>query len=160
MGTLQDLLEHDDDYFEKKETISELKKKLGRCARFYMWLKKEHVNQIAFINDIDEGQRIKKLMEKGYRGIRNDLESCMLNDINLIYATRKAQKAKKTAIQNRLEKLQNLAKDKKETIELKDLKKTQQFLEPLNITTAAIGALFEALFSKCATLCYIAMIIS
>ena len=54
MGTLQELLEQDDDYFEKKETLKDLKTKVNRCGRIYLWLKKNHINEILLVNDIEE----------------------------------------------------------------------------------------------------------
>lgn len=132
MGLLQELLEKDDDYFEKKDTLNVLKTKLGRCARFYLWLKKKHVNEIAFINDIEEGQRIKKSMEKGFRNIRNDLEKTMISDINLIYEANKNtdkqqnQYARKLSMLMKKQKSDKSVNKKKKEVKIKlaDMKKT------------------------------------
>lgn len=94
MSLLQDILDKDDEYFIKKEAFKSVKSKLGRCARWYFWLKKEHVNQIAFLSDLDEASRIKKNMEKGYRQLRSDLEKCMHADINILFEAKKSQIAK------------------------------------------------------------------
>lgn len=50
-------------------------------ARFYLWLKVKHINQILFITDIEEAQRVKKEMETGKRKIDCDLEKAMIKDI-------------------------------------------------------------------------------
>jgi hypothetical protein len=63
-------------------------------AKFYIFLKKYLVNNIAFINDVEEGQKVKSQMEKGYRTIRNDLEKAMMSDINLLYEEKKLRLSK------------------------------------------------------------------
>ena len=54
MGHLKDFLESDDDYWEKQKELKKQKDKLGRCARFYLRLKKSYINQITFIDDLEE----------------------------------------------------------------------------------------------------------
>lgn len=63
--------------------LKDAKHYLPTLAIFYIWLKKNYINQILFITDIEEAQRVKKEMEKGKRKIYCDLELEMQKDINM-----------------------------------------------------------------------------
>lgn len=104
-------------------------------------------------------------MEKGYRTLRSDLEQCMIADINLAFEAKKSliNKIKKEMEMQGVNKAQLRARQKKlikENVTLEKMQKTQEFLSSISIFNAVIGAAGEALFSKCATLSYIFMVIA
>ena len=104
-------------------------------------------------------------MEKGYRNLRSDLEKCMIADISILFEAKKSQIAQVQSqmLLEGVNKAQLRARQKKlvkENITLDKMKKTQEFLQSVSIFNALIGAAGEALFSKCATLSYICMIVA
>ena len=79
-----ELLDKDDEDFEKDMILKELKKKLPRMIRWYMWFTK-HSNPVALTQDFEYIHNIKKEMQNGKRVIRNEFEKIMIYDINLKY---------------------------------------------------------------------------
>ena len=122
MGHLKDFLDSDDDYLGKQKELKKQRAKLGRCASFYLNLKKKHVNQITFIDDLEEAQHVRQDMEKGKRRIHSDLEKAMMKDIDLHFLLKKKKTLKSFNMRtkNRLGK-----KDVEDELELKNMKKTQ-----------------------------------
>lgn len=50
-----------------------------------MWLKNKKINQILYINEIEEASKVKKEMQSGKRKVMCDLEYEMLKDIRIFY---------------------------------------------------------------------------
>lgn len=62
-----------------------MKKQVGRCGNWYLCLKKKYVNQIVFLNNIEDAKNVKQLMSQGKRKIESDLEKVMKADIDVIF---------------------------------------------------------------------------
>jgi len=43
----------------KSKIFEKSKKNLGRCARLYLWINENYVNQVYYIDTIDEAKKIK-----------------------------------------------------------------------------------------------------
>jgi hypothetical protein len=84
MEMLYVLNEEDPNYEIKNKIFERNKKKLGRCARFYLWINSNYVNQVYYIDTIDESKKVRELSEKGIFRQSNDLQNAMKRDINLI----------------------------------------------------------------------------
>lgn len=80
-----DLMKQDDLYFEKQQALKKVKTQVGRCGRWYLGIHKRHVNPILFINNVEEGKRVKEVMAQGKRKIECDLEQVMRQDIDRFY---------------------------------------------------------------------------
>jgi len=52
-------LESDENYMAKQKELKKQKANLGKCASWYLSCKKKYVNQITFIDDLEQAQRVK-----------------------------------------------------------------------------------------------------
>ena len=88
MEKLHVLNEDDPNYEIKQKLFNKASGKLGRCARLYLWINENYVNQVFFIDSVDEATKIKDDCSKGILKSSNDLKSAMKRDINLIVEAR------------------------------------------------------------------------
>lgn len=157
MEMLYVLNEEDPNYELKNKIFERNKKKLGRCARFYLWINSNYVNQVYYIETVDESKKIKDLSEKGIFRQSNDLQNAMKRDINLILEAKLYSEKQKS--QNESE--NNLFKKEKEyQINLEDMPETREFLRFERISIAVLDSIPNALLSQAAQLCYLCMILS
>lgn len=149
MEKLHMLNEEDPNYEIKKRNYKKAKAKLGRCSRFYLWVNKNYVNQVLFINSVDEANQVKDSTHKGIFKATNELKSAMKRDINLIVeaktTTKKGRKVKK---ENEYE------------ITLEDMPETSDFIKFPRILLAICEAVPKALLSQASAISYFFMILS
>jgi hypothetical protein len=88
MSAIKDFFERDKHYMRKKTILKNTKKKLGRCGRLYLWLQKEKIDQVVFIDTLDEAQHMTNELKLGKSNILCDLEHVMAKDINMIFEQR------------------------------------------------------------------------
>jgi hypothetical protein len=95
MEKLHVLNEDDPNYEIKHKLFTKATSKLGTLARLYMWVNESYVNQVFFIESVDEATRVKDECSKGILKSSNDLKNAMKRDIDLIVAARLSSKEKK-----------------------------------------------------------------
>jgi hypothetical protein len=170
MEMLYVLNEEDPNYELKNKIFERNKKKLGRCARFYLWINSNYVNQVYYIDTIDESKKVKDLSEKGIFRQSNDLQNAMKRDINLIleaklYSEKKSEEEQKKKQEeskkdDKEAMIKLFKKEKEYQINLEDMPETSEFLRFERITIAVLDSIPNALLSQAAHLCYLCMILS
>jgi len=120
----------------------------------YLNLKCERVNQILFINDVEEASIVKHDMESGKRRIFCDLEHVMLKDIKTFYTNRDK------IIAALPPKVRVKVKRDEELLKVEDMEHTQRFIKGGNIYQAVFGVLLEMVFTYSSSIAYFFMILS
>lgn len=138
MDKLYVLNEEDPNYELKSKIYEKARKKLGRCARLYLWINGNYVNQVFFVDSIDEAKKMKENCAKGLFKSSNDLQSAMKRDINLIVEAR-LFKAKNTQ--------QKVKKGQEYQILLEDMPETSEFIKINRLIVAVIDSIPNALLS-------------
>lgn len=149
MEKLQVLNEDDPNYEIKEKLLNKASSKLGRCSRLYLWINESYVNQIFFIDSVDEATKIKEDCSKGIIKTSNELKGAMKRDINLIVEARKSMKDQK-----------KIKKGQEYQIKLEDMPETSEFIKFNRISVALIESIPKALMSQAAALSYFCMIMS
>jgi hypothetical protein len=150
MDKLPVLNEEDPNYEIKKRMYKKVKGKLGRCSRLYLWINKNYVNQILFIDSVDEAHKIRDATSKGILKATNDLKSAMKRDINLIVEAKTTEKKRSRKVK----------KDQEYDITLEDMPETSDFIRFQRIFIAILEAIPKALLSQSAAISYLFMILS
>jgi len=65
MEKLRVLSEEDPNYLRKKKFYKLAKSQLPRCAKWYLWINKNYINQVFFIENVNDANRSKEETSKG-----------------------------------------------------------------------------------------------
>ena len=126
--------------------LDKIKKKLGFFAKGLLWLKKKHTEQIIFISSEGFLKKVAEDMLIGKSNIYTKMERKMLKDIRDF----KKQKIDASVEE---EELMN-------EIEIKDLKRTQEFISFGGLIKGYFSLFIEILITYSDSVCYFLMIIS